>query len=86
MDPLVIELNKEYRQERLREAEKERMLNQFRRGAGFDLPHKVLTCLREFLTRRAKMNLQHPNQTIKTKPASRSTLYVLEKYASSEKH
>jgi hypothetical protein len=50
MDPLVIELNKEYRQERLREAEKERMLKQFQPGAGLALPQKLVIFLRGFLT------------------------------------
>ena len=77
MDQLIYELNKEYRLERLREAEKERMLNQFHRGAGFNLPHKILAYLTGLLTKRAKMNLQYPNQAINTKATSRFTFYIL---------
>jgi hypothetical protein len=71
MDQLMCELNKEYRRERLREAEKERMLKQFHQGASFDLPQKILIYLRELLTNRARMNRQRPGQ------ASRFTFHIL---------
>jgi hypothetical protein len=49
MDHLFYELSKEYRQERLREAEKERMLRQFQKAAPNHLREKLLVNLGDIL-------------------------------------